>query len=64
MTVAEFIDTYYKPDRLNREPGTRDRIITDRERDLEQYGRTLISHHDCVRGKVAWLYADGKVALL
>lgn len=60
--VAAWIDRKYKPDRLNREPGTRERIIASREHDLREYGSTLISHHDAITGRTEWLHADGTEA--
>jgi hypothetical protein len=57
MTVAEFMDRYYKPDRLRRDSGTRARLIADRELDLREHGRALISHHDSVTGEAVYLYA-------
>ncbi|WP_280389883.1 hypothetical protein [Nocardia wallacei] len=53
--VAEWIDRYYKNDRLTRESGTRGRIIADRLDDMQRYGRTLISRHDSVTGNPEWL---------
>ena len=53
-TVTEFIDHYYKPDRLSGMEGRRERIIADRENDVRRYGYALISHHDCVTGQTAY----------
>ncbi len=55
MTVTEFIDRYYKPSRLNADPGRRERIIADREEDLKLYGEALISRHDSVIGEAVTL---------
>jgi hypothetical protein len=55
MTVAAWIDRYYRPERLNREPGSRERIIADREAELDELGSTIISHHDAVTGHAEWL---------
>lgn len=57
MTVAEFMDRYYKPDRLRRDKGSRERLIADREQDIRERGRALISHHDSVTGDAVYLYA-------
>jgi len=54
MTVAEWVDRYYKPDRLNRPGGTREHIIANREREVERDGTTLISRHDSVTGQAEW----------
>lgn len=55
-TVEEALSLYYKPERLHREPGTRDRIADDRRRDLARYGRTILaSHHDSVMGCTVWI---------
>ena len=35
MSVADFIDRYYRPERLKSEPGRRERIIADRELDMK-----------------------------
>jgi hypothetical protein len=56
MTTEQFVDKYYKPDRLNRTPGTRDRIIHDRQSDIRNNRTTLISHHDSVTGRTMILY--------
>jgi hypothetical protein len=62
MTVAEFVDTYYRPERLHALPGRHERIIADRETDIAAHGSTLISHHDCVTGRTVWMLAGGRVA--
>lgn len=54
MTATEFIDKYYKQERLQ-EPGRRERIIADRKNDLRMYGEALISRHDSVTGKLVTL---------
>jgi len=56
ITVTEFVDTYYKPDRLKSEPGRRERLIADKENDLRVHGNTLISRHDSVTGEAVVLY--------
>lgn len=50
--VAEWIDTHYKPDRLNRDTGTRSRLIADSLTDLRASGSAFISRHDSVSGHV------------
>lgn len=56
MTVPEWIDRYYKRDRLTRDPGTRERIIADRENDLRELGCAAISRHDSNTGESVVLY--------
>ena len=62
MTVARFIDRYYRPERLSAEPGRRERIIADRERDLAMHGVAVISRHDSVTGRLVSLTRDGRTA--
>lgn len=50
--VAKWIDTHYRPDRLE---GHRDGIIADRVTDLRRHGQALISHHDTIMGGVSKL---------
>lgn len=49
-TIEEFIHRYYKPERLNAESGRAERIIADREHDVERFGKAIISKHDSVMG--------------
>lgn len=56
MTVAQFVDRYYRPERLLREPGTRERIIASREQDMRRFGEAIISRHDSVTGDIMVLY--------
>lgn len=50
-SVARAMDTYYKHDRLNRDGGTRERLIADREETLAARGFDIIaSCHDSVNG--------------
>ena len=56
MSVADFIDRYYRPERLKSEPGRRERIIADRELDMKEHGEALISKHDSVTGENIVLY--------
>jgi hypothetical protein len=56
MSVAQWIDRYYKRERINSEPGRRERIIADREIDLADRGYAMISGHDCVTGETSTLY--------
>ena len=60
MTVSEFVDTYYKHDRLHREKETRERLIASKTEDIELYGYTVISHHDNNQGITMILY-NGEV---
>lgn len=49
--VEQGMDMYYKSDRLNRPGGTRNRLVADRQIDLEARGWTLLaSHHDSAIG--------------
>lgn len=59
--VADWIDRHYKPDRLNRTPGCRERIITDRFNDMHRHGATLISRHDSVTGNAVRLTTTPRV---
>ncbi|CAM2198432.1 conserved protein of unknown function (plasmid) [Paraburkholderia kururiensis] len=55
-SVADAMDRYYKHDRLNRPGGTRERLIADRERELEEKRFACVaSHHDSVNGRVVYL---------
>ena len=56
MSVADFIDRYYRPERLKAVPGRRERIIADREGDMKEHGEALISKHDSVTGENIVLY--------
>jgi hypothetical protein len=56
QSVADAMDRYYKHDRLNRPGGTRERLIADREQELNEKGFACIaSHHDSVNGQVVYL---------
>lgn len=57
MTVAEFMDRYYKPDRLRRDKGSRERLIADREQDIRESGLAIISRHDSVTGEAVYLHS-------
>jgi hypothetical protein len=60
-SVAEAMDRYYKSDRLNRPGGTRDRLIEDRQADINTAGHTCIaSFHDSVNGQGIYLRADAQ----
>lgn len=55
-SVAAAMDRYYRPERLNRPGGTRERLIADRETELANKGYAwLASHHDSVTGRVLYL---------
>ncbi|WP_454875182.1 hypothetical protein [Paraburkholderia xenovorans] len=57
-SVADAMDRYYKHDRLNRPGGTRERLILDREMELEEKRFACVaSHHDSVNGRVVYLRA-------
>jgi len=51
-TVAFWIDNNYRDDRLNRDAGTRARIVADRIADIETRGDAFISRHDSKDGQV------------
>lgn len=53
--VASWIDRVYRPERLDRDAGTRQRIVNDRVHDLVAHGGTLVSSHDAVSRRVEWL---------
>ncbi len=62
-SVSAAMDRFYKPDRLNRDPGTRERLIADREQCIAEDGfDVLASHHDSVTGRGVWIRprADNK----
>ena len=53
---ATAMDHFYKPDRLNRPGGTRERLIADRAQELESCGFTCVaSFHDSVLGETVYL---------
>ncbi|MGF6440464.1 hypothetical protein [Paraburkholderia youngii] len=59
--VAEAMDRYYKHDRLNRDEGSRDRLVKDREIDLELGGFACIAcHHDAVGGRTVYVRRAAK----
>lgn len=60
--VAAWMDSRYKADRLDREEGCRDRLVTSRLDDLREYGRTVISRFDTRSGEAEWLVVDGTLA--
>jgi hypothetical protein len=56
-SVGDFIDRYYKPDRLQDFPGDmegerRQRLINNYTRELESCGYCFISRHDSITGRV------------
>lgn len=60
-TVAEAMDRYYRPERLNRPDGTRERLIADREACIDQDGFAwLASHHDSVTGVAMFIRPTGE----
>jgi hypothetical protein len=61
MTVEQFVDTYYKPDRLYREEDTREQVIANCKRDMERYRRADISKHASITGRAMTLYDANKV---
>ncbi|HDR9174424.1 hypothetical protein [Burkholderia vietnamiensis] len=60
-TVAEAMDRYYRPERLNRPGGTRERLIADREACIDEDGFAwLASHHDSVAGVALFIRPTGE----
>ena len=55
VSAGEFVDRYYRRDRL-RGDGKRERIINDRIKDLRAFGEARISRHDSVTGGAVVLY--------
>lgn len=51
-TVEEFIDKYYKHERINH----KETLINNYKEELNKYGYTFISHHDNITGKVVSFY--------
>lgn len=55
-SVTDAMDRYYKRDRLNQPGGTRERLIADREQELEEKGFACVaSYHDSVNGQGVYL---------
>lgn len=55
-SVSDAMDRYYKPDRLDRPGGTRERLIADREQELQEKGFACVaSYHDSVNGQGVYL---------
>ena len=53
--IAEFLDKYYKSDRFRgRGKEYADGLIVSYEKDLSDYGYTLISRHDSNTGQVIY----------
>ena len=59
-SIEEFVDRYYKKDRLNAEKGRRERLIESRKRDVARCGDCLISRHDSVTGEAVWFVGGGE----
>jgi hypothetical protein len=59
MTVAEWMQRFYKPNRFRNVPGfnadREQRLIADRENDMREQGFALISYHDSVTGRAEYL---------
>ncbi|MGR9587124.1 hypothetical protein [Pandoraea sputorum] len=54
--VATAMDHFYKPDRLNRPGGTRDRLIAERTEELDSCGFACVaSFHDSLLGETVYL---------
>lgn len=57
MTLKEWHQRYYRPDRLHREPDTASNLLAYDRETFEKTGIAIISHHSTVTGKTEW-YAD------
>lgn len=57
-TVLRWLDDKYKPERLNREIGSRELIGESRVSDLKDHGYSLISHHDARSGCAEYITSD------
>ena len=59
-TVSEFIDRYYKPERIQNMlrdyPDYRELLIASYEKDVRDDGYTIISHHDSRTGECVSFY--------
>ncbi len=53
-TIEEFVDTFYKPDRLNNCEGLREAIINSARKDLGIWGYTMCTHHSSVTGRCVY----------
>ena len=56
MSVADFIDRYYRPERLKAVPGRRERILAEGEDDMKEYGEVRIPGWESVTGENIVLY--------
>ncbi len=65
VTTAEgFVRRYYREDRAaGRGLDVLARLIASAERDIEQYGETVISRHDSVTGKTVWFCLGKRIVL-
>jgi len=55
-SVADAMDRFYKHDRLNRPDGTRERLIADRQAELDQWDFAIIaSYHDSINGRAVYV---------
>lgn len=60
QSVADAMDRYYKHERLNRPGGTRERLIADRQTELNEKGFACVaSYHDSVNGRGVYLRSTG-----
>ena len=57
--IDRWMRRFYRPERFHNEPGwnadREQRLIADREADIQRQGFALISHHDSVTGKAEYL---------
>lgn len=64
QAVTEFVDCYYKPERLNRFEETRENLIEHRVQEIKSKNSTLISRHDSNFGRAIWLVRDPDTGLM
>jgi len=58
-TLGDALDRWYRPERLNRDLGSRQRLIDDRLCDIMRDGlATLASRHDSVTGRTIMAIED------
>ncbi len=60
-TAEAFVRRYYREDRAaGRGFDVLARLIASAERDIEQYGQTIISRHDSVTRQAVWFIPAGR----
>ncbi|MFP3637553.1 hypothetical protein [Paraburkholderia sp. SIMBA_054] len=64
-SIDQAMDAYYRPERLNRPGGTRERLIADRQDDFDSQGWcVLASYHDSTVGVTAYAKGVGSAVLV